>query len=95
MIGKSNAPPTASPRAHLRIGEKMALMNGDLSTADRELLECIRRAPLPERYRHLGVLYAQTRDTKKSVEYYEKYLDAAPNAPDADYIRGMLGGSGP
>lgn len=72
---------------------RKALMSGDLTTAEEGFKECLRLAELPECYRNLGVLYAQQKDTDKSIKFYRKYLEISPNAQDADYIRGMIEGS--
>jgi pSer/pThr/pTyr-binding forkhead associated (FHA) protein len=69
---------------------RAALMNGDLSTAEELLKECLKLTELPECYRNLGVVYAQMSDSERSIKFYKKYLELQPNANDADYIRSII-----
>ncbi len=68
-----------------------ALINGDLTQAERMLTKCIKAdAPLPVCHRTLGVLYAQRDDTRRSLYHYRKYVELAPKAPDASRVRRMI-----
>jgi serine/threonine protein kinase len=69
---------------------RRALLTGDLSRAEKLLLDCTRIAPLPPCYRSLGVIYAQLQDTKASLTNYKKYLELAPNASDAPYVKRIV-----
>ena len=42
-------------------------------------------------HRLLGVLYAQTDQVKRSIEHYRRYLKLAPDAPDAERVREIIG----
>lgn len=72
---------------------RRALLAGELSRAEKLLLDCTRAAPLPACWRSLGVLYAQLRDTNASINAYRKYLELAPNANDAGYVRKIIADS--
>lgn len=68
-----------------------ALMQGDLTTAEKLLKKCLRVDPTQAScHRALGVLYAQKDDPQRSISHYRKYVELQPNAVDAKRVREMI-----
>lgn len=88
--GKTKAKDQRKSARDVAAKARAALMNGDLTTAEELLKECLKLTELPECYRNLGVVYAQMSDSERSIKFYKKYLELQPNANDADYIRSII-----
>jgi serine/threonine protein kinase len=63
------------------------LLAGDLRGAEKQLTGCIALAEIPDCYRSLGVLYANLKDTERSIKHYKKYIELRPDSSDAPQIR--------
>jgi hypothetical protein len=77
-------------KALLKAGTKL-LLAGRTQKAKDALTECVELDPqAAECHRNLGTLYRRVRATHKAREHFGRYLELAPDAPDADRIRKML-----
>lgn len=77
--------------AQLASDGSRALMQGDLTSAERLLTRCLKADPgFANCHRTLGVLYAQRDDTQRSIRHYRKYVQLAPTAADAERVRQMI-----
>jgi hypothetical protein len=69
----------------------MAIDAGDTRTAKAEFTECLASDPNdPLCNREIAELHHRMRSPQKAREHYLRYLELAPNAPDADRIRSLL-----
>ena len=97
------APPKRSARRRLSRQDRRAkarrllddgtkdLVAGRTKSARSKLKSCVRYDPnLAECHRELGTLYRRMRNPQLARQYYLKYLDLRPTAPDAKTIRRML-----
>jgi serine/threonine protein kinase len=66
-----------------------SLAKKDLATAERLLVMCIEIADLPECHKTLGSILALEGDAAARA-HFERYVDLAPDAPDAAQIRKLL-----
>lgn len=75
------------------LGEACRQRNGggDTERAEAHYLAAAAAAPgFAPAQRALGVLYLRQSNYKKALPYLAKYLELAPNAADAGYVRGYL-----
>lgn len=85
------AKPAGGDAAQLASDGSRALMQGDLTSAERLLTRCLKADPgFANCHRTLGVLYAQRDDTQRSIQHYRKYVQLAPGAADAERVRQMI-----
>ncbi len=71
-----------------------ALGTGNVERARTLLLACIELNPWSAGcHRSLGVMFARIDDTKKALEHYRRYVELAPDAPDAARVRRMIADS--
>lgn len=83
--------PKGVSAAKLASDGSRALMQGDLTQAERLLTKCLTAdAGYAICHRTLGVLYAQRDDTRRSIRHYRKYVELAPKAADATRVRQMI-----
>ena len=79
------------PTAHLYLG--IALIGEkDLASAEQELLKAatFQTEEVAQAHRYLGGIYWGRREYKKAADELERYLKLAPNAADAERIRGTI-----
>lgn len=82
------APENAANRCNLG---SVLLAQGEAAGAEEQLLECLELdESMAQAHRDLGRLYANTGRGQEAVEHLEAYLEAMPNAPDADRVRALL-----
>jgi tetratricopeptide (TPR) repeat protein len=64
----------------------------NLDEAEKELLVAAKsdRKDLCIAYYYLGGIYWGKREYKRAADQLERYLELAPNAPDAERIRGTI-----
>lgn len=86
-ISKNNS----SVVAHLYLGVALVKLR-HLEEAEKELLVAARsdRKDLCIAYYYLGGIYWGKRDYKRAADQLERYLQLAPDAPDAERIRGTI-----
>ncbi len=80
------------PAAHI-LNAMANLRLGNLDMAEKSAREAVRMdgdRPSPRTNYVLGMILAQERDFKGSAERLKAYLDAAPDAPDAETVRKQL-----
>lgn len=88
---RARRPKPAGNADQLSLDGSRALMQGDLTTAERLLKRCLRVDPSQAScHRTLGVLYAQKDDPQRSIAHYRKYVQLQPNAADAKRVREMI-----
>jgi regulator of sirC expression with transglutaminase-like and TPR domain len=78
------------------VGEEgeASLGRGNVDRAKTLLLACIELNPASALcHRSLGVLYARADNSKLALEHYRRYVQLAPDAPDADRVRRMIADS--
>jgi predicted Zn-dependent protease len=77
----------SDPVSHYYLG-KIALDTGSPDQAIAHLTSALKGEMKPvEAYRELGLAYYKKKDRAKAIESFERYLEVAPNANDADRIR--------
>lgn len=77
----------SDPVSHYYLG-KIALDTGSPDQAIAHLTSALKGEVEPvEAYRELGLVYYKKKDRAKAIESFERYLEVAPNANDADRIR--------
>lgn len=67
---------------------------GRLDAAERSAREVVKldsRNRMPKAQHLLGVILAQKRDYRGASEHMKRYLELAPDAPDAESVRAQLG----
>ena len=99
--GQAQHPPTQSTVATagrpaavadlLAAGQK-SLTAGRVQEAEKLYLQALKREPKNAGVSYnLGVLYGDyLKDYRKALTYYQKYLELAPNAPDAALVRSWM-----
>lgn len=71
-----------------------AIAAGRLERARTLLFACIELNPWSAGcHRSLGVLFARLDEAKKAIEHYRRYVELAPDAPDAPRVRRMIADS--
>jgi Tfp pilus assembly protein PilF len=82
---------TSTPTAHMYLGLTLAHLRNDLE-AEKEFKAAISSSndQLSIAHYYLGGLYWQTRQYNRAAEELETYLRLAPNAPDAERVRGTI-----
>ncbi len=71
-----------------------SLAAGRVDRARTLLLACLELNPISAGcHRSLGVLYARIDDTKQALAHYRRYIELAPDAPDAARVRRMIADS--
>jgi Tfp pilus assembly protein PilF len=84
------APPPRGGREVLGEAEKL-LGQGEVGDACARGEEAMRMSPkLPAVYKFLGKCYMRAGRTSQGNDAYRKYLEIAPNASDAPFIKSML-----
>ena len=84
------APPVRGAREVLTEGEKL-LAQGEVRDACAHGEEAKHLNPkLPAIYKFLGKCYNRAGDAGQANQNYKKYLELAPNAPDAMFIKSIL-----
>jgi eukaryotic-like serine/threonine-protein kinase len=71
------------PADQLRARAQSALAKGDLSSAEKILLECVQKGDLPECHRDLGHVYRRKGNGPNAVRELRRYLAIRPQAEDA------------
>lgn len=66
------------------------LAKGKVDAAKAKLLECVELADLPECHRSLGVIFAREDRTPESIRHYQRYVDLAPDASDAERVKALI-----
>ncbi|MEQ8276834.1 MAG: protein kinase [Deltaproteobacteria bacterium] len=66
------------------------LAKGKVDAAKAKLLECVELADLPECHRSLGVIFAREDRTTESIRHYQRYVDLAPDANDAERVKALI-----
>ncbi len=66
------------------------LAKGEVDAAKSKLLECVELADLPECHRSLGVIFAREDRTTESIRHYQRYVDLAPDASDAERVKALI-----
>jgi len=78
-------------REHYSNGNRLAKQGAKLEAIE-ELNRALALIPnFPQPYRSLGVIYASMGQREEAAQNYRRYVELAPNAPDAEQIRKMLG----
>jgi len=82
---------SSSPVAHLYLGVAMVKLK-NLNDAEKELLVVVEseRKDLCIAHYYLGGIYWGKREYKRAADHLERYLKLAPDAPDAERIRGTI-----
>ena len=81
----------AKAKEHYLAGNKL-VMGRQFAQAVKEYREAIKLNPrLASAYRGLGVAYASLGNRDQAIKNYKKYLELAPNAPDAAQVRQIIG----
>jgi hypothetical protein len=84
------APAARGPEEALAEGER-ALARGDVAAACAKGEEARRAAPRsPAVHRFLGKCYLRAGDAARGRESYRRYLELAPDAPDAAFIKSIV-----
>lgn len=80
-----------SATAHYYLGMSLANL-GQFKEAETELLTSLKLGgdQLNEGRRVLSIIYASRGERKKAADELEKYLKAAPNAPDAEQLKATI-----
>src|SRR5207249_2407757 len=83
----------AKKKAKLLVSKAIAMLrDGDFAGAEPVLVKAVIVDPAAaDGWRHLGIARAQLGDKDGARRAYKKYLALAPNAPDADQVRAILG----
>jgi hypothetical protein len=92
------APTTASSDTPARTKAKAEtakaiklLASGDAAGAEKPLIRAtLADKTFPDAWRHLGIARAQLGDRAGAKRAYKRYLELAPNAPDAADVRKIL-----
>jgi Flp pilus assembly protein TadD len=83
-------PPPRGPREILAEAEKL-LGQGEIADACARGEEAKRAAPkLPGASKFLGKCYMRAGRTREANDNYKQYLELAPNAPDAPFVKSMI-----
>jgi serine/threonine-protein kinase len=83
-------PAARGPRELLAEADRL-LGQGEVSDACARGEEAKRLGPkLPAVYKFLGKCYMRAGRTREANDDYKQYLDLAPNAPDAPFIKSMI-----
>ena len=74
------------------VGEAEKLLGqGEVSDACARGEEAKRLGPkLPAAYKFLGKCYMRAGRTREATDNYRQYLDLAPNAPDAPFVKSII-----
>lgn len=82
---------TSAPTAHMYLGLTLAHLNNGVE-AEKELKVAIDSGgdQLALAHYYLGGLYWQRHDYRRAADALETYLRLAPNAPDAERVRGTI-----
>ncbi len=91
LKGASVPPSRVSSRALEREAARWAA-KGRCKEALEVAKRCVAAEARADCYRTMGVCYAKQKEDKRALQSYRKYLELAPNAPDAAQIRAMIGG---
>ncbi len=84
------APPARGATEVLREADKL-LGEGDASEACSRGEEAKRMSPrLAAAYKFLGKCYMRAGHAQQANDNYKKYLELAPNAPDAPFVKSMI-----
>ncbi len=84
------APPVRGAAEVLKEADKL-LGQGDASEACGRGEEAKRMSPrLPAVYKFLGKCYMRAGHAQQANDNYKKYLELAPNAPDAPFVKSMI-----
>jgi tRNA A-37 threonylcarbamoyl transferase component Bud32 len=84
------APPPRGAAEVLKEADKL-LGQGDASEACSRGEEAKRMSPrLPAAYKFLGKCYMRAGHAQQANDNYKKYLELAPNAPDAPFVKSMI-----
>jgi Flp pilus assembly protein TadD len=84
------AAPTRGPREVLAEGEKL-LGQGEVTEACARGEEAKRLSgKMPAVLKFLGKCYMRAGRTREANDNYKLYLEVAPNAPDAPFVKSML-----
>lgn len=67
-----------------------AIAEGRLEAARNQLQACLRVAELPRCHRSLGLLEARLDHREAALRHYRRYLELAPDAPDANEVRAIV-----
>jgi predicted Zn-dependent protease len=81
------------PEASYYLGEAYRLRNkkGDIEKSIKAYKDSIQVNPdFSQAYRSLGMQYMKKNDSKNAIEYFNKYLVLAPDAPDVGYIENYI-----
>ncbi len=87
------APPAPAPRGASEVlGEADKLLGqGEVGEACGRGEEAKRLSPrLPSVYKFLGKCYMRAGHAQQANDNYKKYLELAPNAPDAPFVKSMI-----
>jgi tetratricopeptide (TPR) repeat protein len=68
----------------------VAFKEGRTQDAASAFLEAYSHKPFPQFLYNAGASYQKGGDTAKAIQYYQRYLIAAPDAPDAQKVRGRI-----
>jgi Flp pilus assembly protein TadD len=83
-------PAARGPKEVLAEADKL-LSQGEVADACARGEEAKRLAPrLAAAHKFLGKCYMRAGRTREASDSYKQYLELAPNAPDAPFIKGMI-----